>query len=544
MARVFVILTLAVLIGLPLWLRPRASATRDDDRRLIILSPHNEQIRVEFGDGFSAWHESHYGEPVNVIWNTPGGTSDIRRMLLAQYRAALRSGGPLGGSADLLFGGGSYEFIELRKPIEVVVDGETRSTTVLAPVEFDESFLREVYGEVNLIGDDPLWDAEGHWFGVALSGFGIVFNREALVKLGIPEPTRWADLGDPRMLGHVSLVNPAQSGSISTAFEAILLRRGWDVGWAILRRAAANARSFSASSARGPIDVAQGDAAAGICIDFYGRFEAQAVLEAGGGDRVGYVDPAGETRIDADPIAMLRGAPDPELARRFIEFALSEAGQALWQFKPRGVSDPRASRAAGETDDARTLGPRHFELRRMPIRQSMYRPPHFQRLVDQVNPFEIATAVKNPDRNGRALIAPLFSAMAIDSHHELRQAWQAIIAHPAFPAAAERAGDRPAMAGDTTDPVLREMLERFDAMPQFPGPRGRQIPVTDPESRALLRNGWLREEWEDERLWPSQATPADDMRRRARAFFIDQYARIVALADTQARSASATPGKS
>ncbi len=538
MARVLVILTLAVLIALPLWLRPAESSSRGEGRRLIIISPHNEQIRVEFGEAFSAWHQAKYGEPVNVIWNTPGGTSDIRRMLLAQYRAALRAGDTLGGSADLLFGGGSYEFIELRKPIDVEVDGEKRSTTVLQPVAFDESFLHEVYGDVNLIGDDPLWDADGHWFGVALSGFGIVFNREALAELGMPEPTRWADLGDPRMLGHVSLVNPAQSGSISTAFEAILLRRGWNEGWAILRRAAANARSFSASSARGPIDVAQGDAAAGICIDFYGRYEAQAVLDAGGGDRVGYVDPAGETRIDADPIAVLRGAPDPELAQRFIEFTLSEAGQALWQFKPRGEGGSSTAGVGSEGLDAPPLGPSRYELRRMPVRRSMYESPHFERLIDQVNPYELATAVTNPDRNGRAFIAPLFSAMAIDSHHELREAWKAIIVHPAFPSAAERAGDRPAVAADTDDPVLRQMLELFDAMPELTGPRGRRIGLGDPASRALLRDGWLREQWKDEKIWPVEATPADELRRRARAFFIEQYARIVALAARQAQAAA------
>ena len=40
---------------------------------------------------------------------------------------------------------------------------------------------------------------------------------------------------------------------------------------------AANARYFTDSSQKPPIDVAQGDCAAGICIDFYGRAQAEAV---------------------------------------------------------------------------------------------------------------------------------------------------------------------------------------------------------------------------------------------------------------------------
>jgi hypothetical protein len=39
----------------------------------------------------------------------------------------------------------------------------------------------------------------------------------------------------------------------------VLQREGWERGWAILRRAAGNARSISASAPRAPIDVGQGD---------------------------------------------------------------------------------------------------------------------------------------------------------------------------------------------------------------------------------------------------------------------------------------------
>ena len=83
--------------------------------------------------------------------------------------------------------------------------------------------------------------------------------------------------------------------------------------------------------------MAAGEAAAAICIDFYGRYEAQrtrdAAIQAGlqGADakgRIGYVSPPGETVIDPDPIGLLNGAPDPELARRFVEFVLSEDGPA------------------------------------------------------------------------------------------------------------------------------------------------------------------------------------------------------------------------
>ncbi|MCA9286077.1 MAG: hypothetical protein KDA22_12710, partial [Phycisphaerales bacterium] len=167
--RLFVLLALALLVAVPLLARPAAESTAREARRLIIVTPHNEQIRAEFARAFDRWHTRNFGEPVAVVYSTPGGTSEIRRMLQAQYRSDLRAGRPVGGAADLVWGGGSYEFGELKKPIEVEAAGadgatEVRSTTVIEPIPFDPSFLRDVYGEENRIGDDPLFDPSLYWF--------------------------------------------------------------------------------------------------------------------------------------------------------------------------------------------------------------------------------------------------------------------------------------------------------------------------------------------------------------------------------------------
>jgi iron(III) transport system substrate-binding protein len=150
------------------------------------------------------------------------------------------------------------------------VDDESRSVSVLARIEVTPAWLESIYGD-GMIADQPLFD-EGHrWFGTALSSFGIVFNRDALAGLGISTPGTWQDLAVPSYDGWITMVDPGMSGSVTTAFEAILQRRGWVDGWRILRRLAANARSFAGSSTKGPIEVAAGETAAAVCIDFYGR---------------------------------------------------------------------------------------------------------------------------------------------------------------------------------------------------------------------------------------------------------------------------------
>ncbi len=541
-SKVAILLCFAALLAVPLLFRPEGSrpAAPADAQRLIIITPHNEQIRTEFSAAFEQWHQREFGEPVQVIWSVPGGTSEIRRMLESQFASAFEAGNEPGGDADLIFGGGSYEHTMLKRGVSVNINGETRQEPITQRIDFEDAWLDATYGP-NIIGDGILYDPDKHWFGTALSGFGIVYNRDTLAQLSVSEPQQWEDLTHPELAGWIALVNPGQSGSITTAFDTILQRRGWHRGWHILRRAGANARYFSASSSKAPRDVSYGDAAMGVCIDFYGRYQAQAILDAGGGSRVGYVDPPGATTIDADPISLLRNPPNPVVAKRFVEFTLTEEAQALWQFPsresretPRLTSDQRGRRGSDAgTDDrgAQSLGPQRFELRRLPILRSMYE-RHFDRMIDRVNPFEIAAPVDaNP--SFRAFIAPLFAAMAMDTHDDLEAAWQAIITHPAYPHSGQQ---RIVTAEDVRDPTLRGMLELFDALPTIEGPEGQVFDLANGSHLEPVRRGWLRREWAAEGLWHEEATPAEEMRKRFVAFFRRNYRQIVGLAQHEAKS--------
>ncbi|MHC4142281.1 MAG: ABC transporter substrate-binding protein, partial [Planctomycetota bacterium] len=187
-----ILVVFVVLVALPLLLAPRRAAP-PDGARLIIITPHNEQIRYEFSRAFEAWHADRFGARVHVEWSVPGGTSEILRMLRSQYAAE-----------------------QLKRP----------AVPITAPIDFDDGWLESVYGD-NRIGDARLYDPLKHWFGTALAAFGIVYNRDVLAELGVAEPRTWADLADPRLEGWVAMADPAHSGSITTLFETILRQRGW-----------------------------------------------------------------------------------------------------------------------------------------------------------------------------------------------------------------------------------------------------------------------------------------------------------------------------
>ena len=64
----------------------------------------------------------------------------------------------------------------------------------------------------------------------------------------------------------------------------------------------------------------------GLAIDFYAYGQIAVV----GADKIKYVVPADGAVVTADPIAILKGAPNLPVAEKFLEFVLSEDAQKLW----------------------------------------------------------------------------------------------------------------------------------------------------------------------------------------------------------------------
>ena len=168
-----------------------------------------------------------------------------------------------------------------------------------------------------------------------------------------------------------------------------------------------------------PIDVAAGDCAAGMCIDFYGREQQEAVRRrTQGGDRLGYVSPVGGSAYSVDPIALLRGAPHPKVALAFIEFALSLDGQKIWAFR---TGTPG--------------GPRHFALRRLPVRKDFYAHEEWRRYLSDPDsrPYsENKVLIHRDDWTGSLFqeLAFVIRVVTEDCHPELVRAWRAILAAP------------------------------------------------------------------------------------------------------------------
>jgi iron(III) transport system substrate-binding protein len=474
-----ILFSLCVVVAGPFLFRQPEIESNSADDELVIISPHNEAIRFEFTRAFAAYYHTATGRSVHIDWRLPGGTTEIVRYLDSEFEASFRSywtrqlrlpwnrevldafanpsvhgdadkgsqgqraryaflNSNVGCGIDLLFGGGSFDFINLANRGLLVDSGVLSRFPELFGGAGDLLIPRSLGGE-------QYWDARGRWVGACLAEFGICYNTDVLARLGVlAPPTQWVDLANERLFNALALADPTKSGSVAKAFELMIQQQmnqrlaelaasegdqppeqrekqavieGWERGLQLLIRLAANSRYFSDAAPKVPMDVAYGEAAAGMCIDFYGRFESEAVADKNGRSRLKYTSVLGGTSIGADSIALLRGAPNPRVAKAFIDFVLKLEGQKLWDFR---LGTPG--------------GPERYALRRLPIRREFYREPLRAEMSDpEADPYRDAQAFEYHE----AWTAPLFSAirflvrvMCIDSREELVSARKAIGSQP------------------------------------------------------------------------------------------------------------------
>ena len=434
---------------------------------LVIYSPHADEIREEFGWAFQAWYERETGRTVEVKWPDAGGTSQLVKRLQDKFKAERYD-------IDLVFGGGP-------------IYQEMKQQGMLEPYRLPEPVLRAIPREV---AGQPMYDPEFYYYGAALSTFGIIYNKDMIRARRLPEVTDWATLADPAYFGLVGVGDATKSGSVRKVYEIILEAYGYERGMAILVRTGGNAREWYASASEVPRNCAAGFLAAGPCIDFY----ADRQKHSEGGASLGFVAPKGLTVLNADPIGLLKKAPNRRVAEKFLEFVLGEPGQALWML-PAGAPG----------------GPRKFALERMAILPSVYELPAVKALGERTDPFALppATFYSSAKENARIAILPDYLRVAaVENYDPLRRAWKAVI----------DAGLPEPLVAELTRPLVTEgEMARLGKEVWKPIAVARDATPEKAAELKMKEEMRLREKSELERKWRKELRERyEDLARRAR----------------------------
>lgn len=207
------------------------------------------------------------------------------------------------------------------------------------------------------IGAYPMNDPDGHYFGFAGSGYGIMWNERYLQANELEPAREWTDLMKPEYYGHVGMSSPSRSGTTHLTVETVLQGEGWERGWADWKWMAGNFATVTERSFGVPDGVNTGSFGLGIVIDFFG-FSSRA-----SGFPVDFAYPTVTALVPAN-VGVVANAPNEAGAVAFVEYLLSTDGQktlldpaimrlpinpATYEFAPEGFPNPFTDSSIGAT---------------------------------------------------------------------------------------------------------------------------------------------------------------------------------------------------
>jgi iron(III) transport system substrate-binding protein len=305
-----------------------APAALAEQQRLLVYSSMKESLLGELKAAFARKHPDIHLDYQN------GGAAKLMARLAAE-----REAGKL--LADVLWTGDVADFYHLKS-----------QGALLAYTPADIKALA-----------NPFPDYDGSFTAARLATLGMAVNKRFVKDM----PKGWQDAGKPTFKDAYGLANPSLS---STAYlgAAILVRT---FGWSYFEALHANGARLGKGSAQLVEDTAAGDLLASLAVDYvvFDKIDKGAALAM--------VYPP-ELIVIPSPIAILKGGPNNEAAKKYVDFVLSREGQAIVasegmlpvrtdvalpeRFNLPAVAD--ATRRAAKTDYPHLMAEREAIIRR------------------------------------------------------------------------------------------------------------------------------------------------------------------------------------
>lgn len=171
-----------------------------------------------------------------------------------------------------------------------------------------------------------LKDADGYWTGVYIGALGICSNKAELAKIGMDVPASWADLTNEKLKGKFSVAHPATSGTSYTMVWTQMTLNGFDEAktFDFFKKLHANVLAYQKAGAAPAQIVGRGEAAVGVVFSH----DCVAAIDSGFKDLVVSFPKEG-TGYEIGAMALVKGGPEKEAAKMWIDWALTAAAQEL-----------------------------------------------------------------------------------------------------------------------------------------------------------------------------------------------------------------------
>jgi iron(III) transport system substrate-binding protein len=285
-----IVTALAVMLMLPTFAMQAQAADK-----LGWVGPVYKELSASLNKGFKAYYKETYGKDVDITFVRPGGWP----VVVDKVRAW--GGNP---DADIFLGAGAPAH-ELLKKEGLIVPYKPKGTDKV-PAEWHGMKVKDK-------GD--MWTCFAPWIVTNL------YNEKVLNKLRLPAPKTWNDLLNPIYRGNIVHTLPYASGTMHEAVEILLQGFGEEEGWKYLRLLAANLARFSTGSTDTTQLVARGEVPIGMA-----QPQMNAMAARKDGFPVRDLLPE-KTILVPEAVALLKGAPNEEVGKIFLDWLFSMDGQ-------------------------------------------------------------------------------------------------------------------------------------------------------------------------------------------------------------------------
>ena len=258
-------------------------APEDYTGSVVVYSPHDAD---PLNAGVNLFMEKYPNVKVEVV---AAGTGELCN------RIAAESANPI---ADVLWGGGADSLAAFKEYFEPYVCA-------------NDEFIGDAYK-----------DPDGYWIGESPLPMVIFYNKDLIEKDGLTIPESWEDLTKPEWKGKIAYCLPSKSGSAYTQLCTMILGHGGkEKGWDFIKQLYDNLDGkIVDSSGKCHKMVADGEFYVGITIE-------KSAIKYADDPSVGFVYPKDGTSAVPDGVALVKGCPNEENAKLFIDFVTSKECQ-------------------------------------------------------------------------------------------------------------------------------------------------------------------------------------------------------------------------
>jgi iron(III) transport system substrate-binding protein len=193
-----------------------------------------------------------------------------------------------------------------------------------------------------LKNETTLRDKDWYWTGIYFGAIGFACNTEWFHKNKVAYPTSWQDLLKPELKGNIAIAYPYTSGTSFTTLASLVMLMGEDQAYNYWKKLDQNIKNYTSAGSAPVTNCGLGEVAVGIAFshDILAKGKAK-------GYPVKLSFPKEGTGYEIGAISLVKGGPEPKLAKKFINWIMTKRAQDLMQTWFRIPLNPQAEVADG-----------------------------------------------------------------------------------------------------------------------------------------------------------------------------------------------------